>query len=775
MTTAAANLAPAPVVGRVAEATLLVDGMDCASCVNHVTKAAGKVEGVQACEVNLATGRAVVRFDPRQTSARAVADAVTASGYPAQPQPLGHDARASEDERLERQRHEARGWMRRAAVGAALWFPIEATHWIGYLLGGHRHEGVGAMTWASLAAATLAVIYVGSAFYRSAWRALRAGTTNMDVLIAMGATTAYVYSLAALVGHLWRGWPLPHLYFMESAGLFALISLGHYLEARARQSAGSAIRELMTLAPPTARLLTTPSSERLIPVSDLNPGDLILIKPGDRVPIDGVVVDGRSSVDESMITGEPIPAPRGPGEEVIGGTVNLDGALRVRVTRTGGETALAQIIRLVEQAQNSRPAVQRLADRISAIFVPTVLVIALITGLAWYAYGTWHADWAPAQTWGQIAKAVCSVLIIACPCALGLAVPAALMVGTGRGARRGILIRDIDALQNAERLDWLVLDKTGTLTTGKPVVTEVIAARRDGADDVLRLAASVEQHSAHPLADAVVREARRRNLPLVEPQAFRTVAGEGVAGRVGDAEITVGATPPTDAPPQPQPVPDERGYVPPVGQTVAFVTQRLPGDSGPRWIGSIFFADEPKPDSARAVRQLHELGLRTALLTGDRDGPARVVARQVGVQVVYSGVKPDGKVELLRQLQQSIPPNSGRRARVAMVGDGINDAPALAAAELGIAIGSGSDIAKEAGHIVLVGGSISGVPAAIRLSRATMRKIRQNLFFAFFYNVLAIPLAAFGLLNPMIAAGAMALSDVTVIGNALLLRRAKID
>ena len=750
------------------EATLLVEGMDCASCVNHVTKAARKVAGVEACEVNLATGKAVVRFDPARTSPTAVAAAVTASGYPSEPQKPAREAATSEELRLDRQRREARGWLKRAAVGFVLWFPIEATHWAMYLFsGGHHHEtGVDWMTWLSLAAATIAVIYVGSAFYRSAFRALRAGTTNMDVLIAMGATTAYVYSLVALIGHLSSGWTLPHLYFMESTGLFALISLGHYLEARARQSAGSAIRQLMTLAPATARLLGSTGAEREVPVSDLVVGDQILVKPGDRVPIDGVVIAGKSSIDESMITGEPIPAARAPGDSVIGGTLNVDGALRVRVSRVGSETALAQIIQLVEQAQNSRPAVQRLADRISAIFVPTVLVIALITGIAWYIHGA-VADLPTPQVWGNIARAVCSVLIIACPCALGLAVPAALMVGTGRGAQRGILIRDIDALQHAEKLDWVVLDKTGTITTGKPVVTEVAALNGVPETEVLRLAASAELHSEHPLARAIVSTARGRGIEPVEPQEFASVAGEGVTARVGDTHVIVGA------------LPDGANGVPdgkPVnGGTLVNVSVRRDGEATPTLVGRIWFADAPKPDSAGAIASLHDLGLKTVLLTGDRQAPAAAVAKLVGIDEVRAGIKPDGKAAVIRDLQSRNSQLATRNVRVAMIGDGINDGPAVAAAALGIAPASGAGIAKEAGDIVLVSGSLTGVPAAIRLSRATMRKIRQNLFFAFFYNVLAIPLAAFGLLNPMIAAGAMALSDVTVIGNALLLRREKID
>jgi P-type Cu+ transporter len=621
------------------------------------------------------------------------------------------------------------------------------------------------------------------------------------VLIAMGATVAYGYSLAALLGHLAGWWAtLPDLYFMESAGLLALISLGHWMEDRARGAAGSAIRELMNLAPavalraksvggseyrrvgveaastPTPPHLHTPTPDfEEVAVADLRVNDLVLVRPGDRVPIDGVVTDGRSSVDESMISGEPLPVTRAAGDAVIGGTLNVDGRLVVRVAKVGSETALAQIVQLVERAQSSKPPVQRLADRISAVFVPAVLAVALLTGIGWYAYGAAN-DWEAARTWGMIAKAVCSVLIIACPCALGLAVPAALMVGTGQGARHGILIRDIDALQHAEGIDTVVLDKTGTITRGKPVVDEVIALNGAAADDVLRLAAAAELYSEHPLAKAIVEAARRRKLTLPRPESFSSEAGLGVTARVDGRTLLVGgaalvgdgaATDAASARP---------------GRTLVHVAAR---DNGTvERLGMIAITDEIKPDSATAIERLHQMGLRTVLLTGDNRAAAEAVAQRVGIDDVRADVKPADKARVVGEIQAGLvspefPPSyasfDAGPSQVAMVGDGINDAPALAKADLGIAIGSGSDVAKEAGDVVLVGSSLRGVASAIRLSRATMRTIRQNLFLAFVYNVAAIPLAAFGLLNPYVAAAAMALSDVTVIGNALLLRRTKLD
>ncbi|HTL28474.1 MAG TPA: heavy metal translocating P-type ATPase, partial [Tepidisphaeraceae bacterium] len=476
------------------------------------------------------------------------------------------------------------------------------------------------------------------------------------------------------------------------------------------------------------------------------------------------------------------------GDTVIGGTINQDGALKIRVTKVGSETALAQIVRLVEQAQSSKPAVQKLADQIAAIFVPAVLGIALITAIGWYIYGRTHyftdaGVFDAARTWAAIAVSVCSVLIIACPCALGLAVPAALMVGTGRGAHRGILIRDIDALQKAEKIDTIVLDKTGTITRGKPVVTRIEALNGATEEDVLRLAASAEQYSEHPLAKAIIAEAKARHLRLTDPTSFSNEPGFGVVAQIDGQNLLVGSPALLSSRSagygstelaEVQPVPSGNG-------TAVYVA-RADGDVEP--LGILHLADEIKPDSIAAIDELHKMNLRTVLLSGDNEPAAKQIATQAGIDDVRANVRPDGKASAIRELQTVRTNTTVRRAdfsppvsrsRVAMVGDGINDAPALAQADLGIAIGSGSDIAKETGDIVLVGGSLKGIATAIRLSRATMSVIRQNLFFAFLYNVIAIPLAAFGLLNPLIAAAAMALSDVTVLGNALRLRKKRID
>jgi Cu+-exporting ATPase len=768
------------------ESALSVQGMNCASCVAHVRKAAEGTGGVEVCDVNLARGRAVVRFDPQRTSAEQVAAAITEAGYPTTPEAADADPLTVEEERHEHRAHAAGAWGRRALIGLLLWFPVEATHWIIALAGGHLHPGTSWMTWASLITSTIAIVYVGAGFYKSAWGAAKRFTSNMDTLIALGASVAYGYSLVALVGYLAGWWGvLPNLYFMEATGLLALISLGHWLEARARQSAGSAIRDLLHLAPATALKITdaaldhgdenrrrvslttlnpapAPAGPTEVPVAQLTIGDLVLVRPGDRVPIDGMVVKGPSSVDESMITGEPLTVKRDAGDAVIGGTQNVDGRLIVRVTKTGAQTALAQIIKLVEQAQSSKPEIQRLADQVAAVFVPCVLGIALLTGIGWYIYGAMHG-WSSADTWARIALTVCSVLIIACPCALGLAVPAALMVGTGRGARKGILIRDIDALQKAERIQTVVLDKTGTITRGKPRVAGVSALNGASEDEVLRLAASAEQFSEHPIAKAIVQAAGERKLRLSDPQQFNNEPGYGVSATIDGRSLLVGSAAMIRRR-------DPAAADAPAG---AGTTVHIAADNGRvELLGVITLNDEIKSDSVDAIAQLHGLGLVTVLLTGDQRAAATAIAQQTGIDDVRAEVKPDGKAEVVRQLQQ--PANQPRR-NVAMIGDGINDAPALAQADLGIAIGTGSDIAKQSSDIVLVGGSLHGIAAALRLSHATMRTIRQNLFFAFLYNVLAIPLAALGLLNPYIAAAAMALSDVTVLGNALLLRRSKID
>jgi heavy metal translocating P-type ATPase len=558
-----------------------------------------------------------------------------------------------------------------------------------------------------------------------------------------------------------------------------------------------------------------------IPVSRVQLRDKILLRPGDRVPVDGIIVDGNSSIDESMITGEPLPVTRAVGDKVIAGTLNVDGRLIIRATAVGAQTALSHIIAMVEKAQDSRPPVQKLADQISAIFVPAVLCIALLTGIGWCLWGIGH-HWATPSVLAQMAKTICSVLLIACPCALGLAVPAAIMVGTGLGARRGILIRDVDALQSAEKIDTIVFDKTGTITEGKPIVTSVTGSGGMDAGQIIRLAAACEQFSSHPIAKAILAEARKRNIEIQQPDQFNNQPGYGVEaeleGRklivgnqamldrfqssprmspaVGWATPTGGQSPPYDNQ-RPTHFSTVAGAKPQSSGTIVYIAERLPDSL--KMIGQIEIADSIKGDSKSSIDRLRGMGLKLVMLTGDNQSAAAAIAAEVGITEIHADVRPGEKADVIRALQNPARIEDGGSRiengsiqhhpssilhpqsspllprRVAMVGDGINDAPALATADLGIALGSGSDVAKETGDIVLVGGSLAGVAASIVLSRATMRTIRQNLFLAFIYNVLAIPLAAAGILHPVVAAAAMALSDITVLGNSLRLRWVRIS
>jgi Cu+-exporting ATPase len=600
-------------------------------------------------------------------------------------------------------------------------------------------------------------LWAGWPFYSGAWKVGRHGSADMNTLIALGTSVAYLYSLIATIapGAFADPGELPDVYFDTAAVIIALILLGRLLEARAKAGTTAAIRKLVGLQAKTATVLRD-GREVEVPIDAVAVGDEVIVRPGEKVPVDGAIVDGHSTIDESMLTGESVPVESGPGDEVIGATINRAGSFRFRATRVGRDTALAQIVRLVEEAQGSKAPIQRLADRVSARFVPAVIAIALIAFAAWLLAGA---------SFTSAMLALVAVLIIACPCALGLATPAAIMVGTGRGAEMGVLVRSGAALETAQRLDTIVLDKTGTLTRGEPLVTDVVSADGFDEDGVLAIAAAAESRSEHPLGEAVVRAAAERGLEVGDTEGFEAAIGHGVTASVGGRRIAVGsARHLAELGIDLSPLAGEAQRLQNEGRTAVYAAD------GDRAVGLIAIADTLRPEATEAVAELRRLGLEVAMLTGDNRRVAEAIAAAAGIDRVLAEVLPDQKVAEIRRLQEE-----GRR--VAMVGDGINDAPALAQADIGIAIGTGTDIAMEASDMTLISGDLRGVAAPIELSRQTMRTIRQNLVGAFAYNISLIPVAAgilypiWGItLDPVLAAAAMAASSVTVVGNALRLR-----
>ena len=725
--------------------TLTIQGMHCASCVTTIENALAAVPGVEDASVNLGTARAEVRG--RDLDSPRLIAAVRDSGYDARAATDEDDSAASDASA----RREARAVLRRTLLAAALTLPVVVISMAELHFPGRN--------WVLLALTLPVYFWAGAPFLTGAIRTLSHRTANMDTLIAIGTTAALILSIASTL------FPetmsagaggMGHVYYEAVGVILTLVLLGRYLETRARGKTSAAIRKLLDLAPKTARLLEN-GQERDVPLAEVLRGARLAVKPGDAVPVDGIVRSGRSAVDESMVTGEPIPVEKSAGDRVIGGTLNGEGAFEMEATAVGSETALAQIVRLVQQAQASKPPIQKLADRISGIFVPVVLGIAVVTWVIWYVVGP-----EPRAVFATIAFA--SVLIIACPCALGLATPTAILVGTGRGARSGILFRNAEALEKARRITLVLLDKTGTLTEGKPRVTERVHVAGLGDEELLGLAAALEKKSAHPLAAAILAAAGERGRDLPKVDNFESRTGLGVAGRVGTRRVLVGSarfmeSQKVDL----APVAEEIARFASEGKTPLFVA------ADGKLLGLLAVADPVKPDAAAAVARLKARGLKVAMLTGDREETARAVAASVGIGEVYAEVLPADKAAKVRELQE-------RGETVAMVGDGVNDAPALAQADVGIAIGAGADIAIEASDVTLVGGNLHAVPGAIDLSGATLATIRQNLLFAFLYNVLGIPIAAGVLypwlgwmLSPMIASAAMAASSVSVVGNSLRL------
>jgi Cu+-exporting ATPase len=718
------------VQGQPLETAIAISGMTCASCAGRVEKALRAVPGVVDASVNLATERATVYGLGSAPAPDALVAAVQKAGYGAS---VGPAPDAPAPARL------PETW--EIAIAALLTLPLLAPM-LAELAGLHLMLP-GAL---QFALATPVQFWIGARFYRAAWKALRARSGNMDLLVALGTSAAYGLSLFQ-----WLGEGQAHLYFEASAVVITLVRLGKWLEARARRQTTEAIRALQALRPETARVRVD-GAERVTPISFLRVGDEVVIYPGERIAMDGLVLEGHSHADESMLTGESLPVSKVPGAQVVGGAVNGEGLIVARATAIGAETVLSRIIGAVEDAQAGKAPIQRLVDKVSAVFVPVIVLVAAATFVLWWGVG---GDWR-----AGLLNAV-AVLVIACPCALGLATPTAIMAGTGVAARHGILIKDAQALELLHDVQVVAFDKTGTLTSGKPRLMACLAHDGDHAG-LLALAAAVQQGSEHPLARAVGEAARAAQLPVQAATRTTAVAGLGVTASVGALKLALGnarllaqygiaTAPQADA---------ARAHEQ-AGETVSWLAQVAPQ---PRLIGMLAFGDALKPESAAAVASLRAAGVRTVMLTGDNQGSAQHIAGQLGIDEVHAQVMPEDKAAHIAALRSA-------GLRVAMVGDGINDAPALAAADIGIAMGGGTDVAMHTAGVTLMRGDPRLLVDAIDISRRTYRKIRQNLFWAFVFNVVGVPLAAFGLLNPMLAGAAMAFSSVSVVSNALLLKR----
>ncbi|MBI5668462.1 MAG: copper-translocating P-type ATPase [Chloroflexi bacterium] len=759
----------------IASIDLPITGMTCASCVRNVERAVAKQSGVLSVNVNLATEIATVTYLPNAVRRGDLIKAVEAAGYGVLD--LSNMDAPEDAERAVRQAEIDRQ-KRMVIIGTIFALPLFLLSmardlYMASFMGSNpmaTHIMNGTMTgptpildwllwsgWPFIFGllATPVQIIVGKQYVVGAYKAARNGYTNMDTLIAIGTMAAYIYSVAVLAGIVFGFTDVigDHVYFETGAVILVLITLGKLLEARAKGRTSEAIKKLMGLAPKTAIVLRD-NQEIEIAIDDVLLGDVLVVKPGERIPVDGIVVEGRSSVDESMLTGESLPVNKETGSEVIGATINKQGRLIIEAQKVGAQTALAQIIRLVEQAQGSKAPIQRVADRVSSVFVPIVLVLAALTFIGWLIIGQ-------TSFVGALVPAI-AVLVIACPCALGLATPTAIMVGTGRGAEMGILFKSSEALENAKRVRVVALDKTGTITKGEPSVTDIVSLNGFDLIELLRLAATAERGSEHPLGQAVVKAAQERSIALTQPQSFESESGRGIRAVVEGKIVLVGS--PRFIREQGHILEQTQAQIEALqakARTVVIVT--IDGVMG----GLIGIADTVKDGSREAIAALHQLGLEVVMVTGDNEKTAQAIAHEVGIERVLAEVLPNQKVEAVKQLQAE-----GKRE--AMVGDGINDAPALAQADVGIAIGTGTDIAMEASDVTLVSGDLRGVARAITLSRATMRTIYQNLFWAFIYNILLIPVAMAGALVPILAGAAMAFSSIFVVSNSLRLRNARI-
>ena len=726
--------------------TFNIIGMHCASCVVRNERSLKKIKGVRDAVVNFGTHSATVEFEETAVSEKILHEAVIKNGYKV----LTEDSARHHREMAQKELQTAQ---RKAMLALALAAPavILAMFAINLPM---SIAGYNASIWIQAILSAVVILFLGWEFHIGMLKQARIGSSNMDTLISLGTLAALLYSLWAMLARrsLGEGGATPDLYFETGAVIAALILLGRYFEAKCRGQASEAIEKLLQLGAKTARLIEN-GQEREVPIESVTVGNVLLVKPGEKIPVDGKITRGATSADESMLTGESMPVSKEVNDEVFGATINLDGAIYIQATKIGQDTVLAQIVRMVAEAQVKKAPIQKLADKISGIFVPIVLGIAALTAIGWY-FKT-----------GDIAQSIIpavAVLVIACPCSLGLATPTAIMVGTGLGAKRGILIKNGEALEKGKHIDVIVFDKTGTLTEGKPRVTDIVPCLQDvSAEDILTFSAGLEALSEHPLAQAIVNAAKEKKIALKEVSAFRNVPGKGVSGRIDSAAILVGSM----------------RFMKEVGISVGTCQQKIQELEGQaktviavakdnQVIGILAIADSLKEDAKEAVGKLGSLSIEVMMITGDNKRTAEAIAKQLGITQVLAEVLPQDKAENVKALQQ-------KGLKVAFVGDGINDAPALVQSNLGIALGTGTDIAIEAGDIVLVKGSPLKAVEALLLSRLTFKTIKQNMFWAFFYNIAALPLAAFGLLNPMLAAGAMAFSSVSVVGNSLRIKRQK--
>jgi P-type Cu+ transporter len=766
-----------------AELSLPILGMTCANCVANVERSLNKVDGVLEATVNYASEKALVRYAPGAVTRADLVAAVRRGGYDVVEPKAGEETAEPEDVEAAAREAEIRHQYHRLFVGALFTIPLFVISM------GRDFDLIGQwanaawVNWLLLALATPVQLYVGWDYYTGAYKSLRNGSANMDVLVVMGTSVAYIYSIAVMIALTLDSHLLGHhVYFETAAVIITLIVLGKLLEARAKGRTSAAIKKLMGLQPKTARIVRD-GTEIDIPITQVVSGDVVVVRPGERIPVDGVVVNGRSHVDESMLTGESLPVAKEVGDTLIGATINKQGLLRFEATKVGRETALAQIIRLVEQAQGSKAPIQRIIDRVSAYFVPAVVVFALLTFGVWMLAG---------QGFVPALLRLVAVLVIACPCAMGLATPTSIMVGIGKGAESGILFKDSAALEQAHKLKAIVLDKTGTITKGEPSVTDIVISEKlivesekysaadeqysdNGSDYWLRLAASAERGSEHPLGEAIVRAAQERGLTLSDPADFEGIAGHGITATVDGQKVLLGNL---------RLMQRENVHLNGLEAKAQSLQQEA---KTAMWLAVdgqatalISVADTIKDGSKEAVAALKKLGLTVVMMTGDNEATAQAIGREVGIDRVMAEVLPGDKAGYVKQLQEE-------GYKVAMVGDGINDAPALAQADVGIAIGTGTDVAMETADVTLMRGDLRSVPQALRLSKATMRNIRQNLVWAFGYNVALLPVAAGALapfawtpnmlreLDPMLAAAAMVLSSISVVTNALRLRGVRLE